>query len=982
MSERNNGKRKLDSLSPVTDLEVAAPAAAPAPAAPAPNKRSSRSSRRSFDADTQTAATKNTGAVVKAPTAAASSNATSENGNHVNGANNKDDEDRDEVVSLHIRLDPLPPASSTDDDKRMPPLTQTEQAQLEAALEFGDANNMDGDNDTWRDDWSGNLAYADKEISNPAARSKAVKQSFQQSLVVWAHKTSSSSSTSGSTSKSTAANNVQLLANLLRHVYNMAGTPESAKRILANANLQSVVSMEKACRRTCFDPTVLRQDGWTTKKSAEPVGATGGPFLVGDHIRWEGSDAVVISYVHDAEIGDLWKAIWTEGVDDAVGSYETFDMEAEELLEAKRKWERRQQKVSAAAAATSAGAASSDSSRRSARYNVSSDFTVKGIQDGIVLATSYSKGARPGVYWPARVLHASEATGPLSQGKRSTSKQKVEVVFLAPYWDANEQAGRSRRVGSLAESSQSAFSSGPLLHWETIDATDEMIKEYPYDGQEGLDIYQLRMAFRFTGLPKAAFPRYLDSNRLAMSLKVFAKRHLKTKLTATDRASAGLFETHPLAVQAPVFPHVVLHLPLSFILSQLPRPTDFSRGSSENENSSVEPVLQLGSIVDAMKPPSCWGLGTESHSVPDTPPVLNGSSSHQQPLSTPGVWLSSFQEENGKYPPLELDHFVNDLLPLVELFNRSSSSPPISALLTSVTRLLSQVSEIKLNLSDLSASDRREKLGSLVRSWIIVKTHGEDAVASVDGAQKGTVAVADWRRASERIYKYMTAILSNEGFGNGVSTVLTDSRCNGHRTLDGCFERAVRLPAALKGAKLAGAGASEATQLVKEIPAHYHDFVEQKLLIKAHSASYLKRMKSRCAAATTDSEGIVLTDDSDGNGGEDTSKPILWEYCLSCANLSNSFCSFYRRFTWNLASSRSCCRNCCSCCRHDHERRMRQLFLCDKASWSSCGSLASCNESSLKRILCFEHRSMCCNLRDNSCRRRRLGSQQGLRHRF
>jgi hypothetical protein len=840
MSENSNGKRMLDSL--VTDLEAAAD-----PVVPAPNKRSSRSSRRSIDTTdtTQTAAaTKNTD----------------------NGAS---DEDRDEVVSLHIRLDPLPPASSPNDDKAMPPLTQTEQAQLEAALEFG--NDIDGDNDTWRDDWSGNLAYADKEISNPAARSKAMKQSFQQSLVVWAHKTSNHSSITSKSSS--AANNVQLLANLLRHVYNMAGTPDSAKRILANANLQSVVSMEKACRRTCFDPTVLRQDGWTTKKSPEPVGATGGPFLIGDHIRWEGSDAVVISYVHDVEIGDLWKAIWTEGVDDAVGSYETFDMEAEEVLEAKRKWERRQQKISAAAAGN-AGAASSDSSRRSARYNVSSDFTVKGIQDGIVLATSYSKGARPGVYWPARVLHASEATGPLSQGKRSTSKQKVEVVFLAPYWDANEQAGRSRRVGSLAESSQSAFSSGPLLHWETVEASDEMIKEYPYDGQEGLDIYQLRMAFRFTGLPKAAFPRYLDSNRLAMSLKVFAKRHLKTKVTATDRASAGLFETHPLAVQAPVFPHVVLHLPLSFILSQLPRPTDFSRGSSDNEKSSVEPVLQLGSIVDAMKPPNCWGLGTESHSVPDTPPAQNGSSSHQQPLSTPGVWLSSFQEENGKYPPLELDHFVNDLMPLVELFNRSSSSPPISALLTSVTRLLSQVSEIKLNLSDLSASDRREKLGSLVRSWIIVKTHGEDAVSSVDGAQKGTLAVADWRRASERIYKYMTGVLSDDGFGNGVSTVLTDSRCNGHRTLDGCFERAVRLPAALKGAKLAGAGASAATQLVKEIPSHYHDFVEQKLLIKAHSTSYLKRMKSRCAAATTDSEGIVLTDDSDGNGGEDTSKPI------------------------------------------------------------------------------------------------------------
>jgi hypothetical protein len=42
--------------------------------------------------------------------------------------------------------------------------------------------------------------------------------------------------------------------------------------------------------------------------------------------------------------------------------------------------------------------------------------------------------------------------------------------------------------------------------------------------------------------------------------------------------------------------------------------------------------------------------------------------------------------------------------------------------------------------------------------------------------------------------------------------------------------------------------------------------------MKAHASSYLKRMKIRCAAANTIDEGVVLTDDSDGNGGDDTSK--------------------------------------------------------------------------------------------------------------
>jgi hypothetical protein len=40
--------------------------------------------------------------------------------------------------------------------------------------------------------------------------------------------------------------------------------------------------------------------------------------------------------------------------------------------------------------------------------------------------------------------------------------------------------------------------------------------------------------------------------------------------------------------------------------------------------------------------------------------------------------------------------------------------------------------------------------------------------------------------------------------------------------------------------------------------------------------SYLKRMKSKCAAARTDDEVLVLTDNSDGEGGEDTSK---CEFC-------------------------------------------------------------------------------------------------------
>lgn len=51
----------------------------------------------------------------------------------------------------------------------------------------------------------------------------------------------------------------------------------------------------------------------------------------------------------------------------------------------------------------------------------------------------------------------------------------------------------------------------------------------------------------------------------------------------------------------------------------------------------------------------------------------------------------------------------------------------------------------------------------------------------------------------------------------------------------------------------------------------YIDKVENKVLMKAHSAAYLRRMKTRCSQIH-ENEVAYLTEDSDGGGGEDTSK--------------------------------------------------------------------------------------------------------------
>lgn len=109
-------------------------------------------------------------------------------------------------------------------------------------------------------------------------------------------------------------------------------------------------------------------------------------------------------------------------------------------------------------------------------------------------------------------------------------------------------------------------------------------------------------------------------------------------------------------------------------------------------------------------------------------------------------------------------------------------------------------------------------------------------------------------------------------FGNGVTAVLTDSRCNEHITAKGSFERPVRLPAAIKGAKRAGAGSTSKFPLINKIENSYLNLAENTILPMAHKGSYLKKMKDKILALDPSTKGAPLTDDSDGEGGDDTSK--------------------------------------------------------------------------------------------------------------
>ena len=160
---------------------------------------------------------------------------------------------------------------------------------------------------------------------------------------------------------------------------------------------------------------------------------------------------------------------------------------------------------------------------------------------------------------------------------------------------------------------------------------------------------------------------------------------------------------------------------------------------------------------------------------------------------------------------------------------------------------------------------------------MLARTHqsyGEDTLAA-DGSlleRYSKSTLAEWRKTCERLFKYVTLRCSSEGFGSGVTVVLSDSRCNQHITKSGCVERAVRLPAALKGAKLAGAGASPSFPLQIGVEDHYMKLATDKFLEKTHTVSYLKKIKARCTGIAPDVNGAHLTEASDGEGGCDTSK--------------------------------------------------------------------------------------------------------------
>lgn len=785
---------------------------------------------------------------------------------------------KENVVAFYVALPPITRCTT-------PPkaLSASGKTELENVLNIHASGG-------WSTDWSGNLAHLENSIENPFHKNGSTngKSNAKKTIFEWARSTGSGKSKAALPSSDSPF--VRSVYNLLRLVYHHPDTPQAARDILGSADPNSLDSLDLALRRVSYDPKVLEQDGWTVKRSTEKEGATGGPYWIGAKVRWQDSDAVVIAYVHDPDIGDLWKAFWIE-------EEQCFDLEAEEITDAHRKWVRRSRRMhSFATGSLSKSNDDVEKSRKSSRFAGSVDFSVDGIEHGIVLAASYSKGARPGVFWPARVANPAETKqankgGASGGNKRSMARQKVDLVFLAPYWLADDQlTSSSRSVKSRAESQAGNFREGPLFLLENVDASSEMIKPYTMGNPRTrfMDVDALHLAFRFTGLPKPAFSRFLDAHRLAVGLRYYAAHNLKSEIAPTNDATSRLLETHIMSIQSPVFPPVILNLPFEHILNEMEK----ANSKSSSKSNQREAVLMLSTIIEAMKPPNCFGLKEKSKYAKKT--------------SKPQLEIERYSESsmNGDGVKCKTEALFASLLEGLEELTvafESASQSPVSV------RSLRQSLESLLSTMIMEKLESYEEMKCFVNFWLCIKATGATLFT------KGDLRV-DWMSFTEAIYRRIRLKYSTDDH----TLVLTDHRCNGHRTGDGCFERAVRLPAALKGCNKAMEGQDNVI-LLRELDKEWIQFSEEQVLNKIHSKAYLDRIKKRCMKATSDTETIALTDDSDGNGGHDTRKCLLVQTKFSVTRAITALTfGFFFGFLRGVERYLGCCggSGCCGCCRH------------------------------------------------------------------
>ena len=118
--------------------------------------------------------------------------------------------------------------------------------------------------------------------------------------------------------------------------------------------------------------------------------------------------------------------------------------------------------------------------------------------------------------------------------------------------------------------------------------------------------------------------------------------------------------------------------------------------------------------------------------------------------------------------------------------------------------------------------------------------------------EKSRALLHEWRVAAERMYRRFLKLACHED----QTLVITDLRCNGHITNGAAFERCVRLPAALKGARLAGLGSAKNLKLFDSVSEECIELVESTILLRAHESKNFGQQAGK--AATISAAGVAM----------------------------------------------------------------------------------------------------------------------------
>lgn len=291
---------------------------------------------------------------------------------------------------------------------------------------------------------------------------------------------------------------------------------------------------------------------------------------------------------------------------------------------------------------------------------------------------------------------------------------------MAPFWNSNTSS-------SSREDARDPYSLGPMFEWETIEVSENTLKKYPFDR---LSIEDLMLGFKFLGLPKAVLSRYLDSHRLALALKTYARKYIPTNYLPGDDdafASASLTESHVLSVLTPMFPQEVLDLPFDFILRNLPRPSEHASAFFDNDETTSETVVDIKSIIDSMSPPLCYGRkqleqGTDIALSPENNKrkmMMLSPSPNFTPMS------NRCESENAEKDDVmwSVNNFASELL--VELFETSQAAGNlhISYLAQLLSNLILHLRGLLHEFKDFDVKKQRKELKRILCHCLVVKVN-------------------------------------------------------------------------------------------------------------------------------------------------------------------------------------------------------------------------------------------------------------------